>query len=125
MMSTILIVEDNPLNMELATDLLEAAGYDVRQAFSAEDGLHLAREERPDLILMDLRLPGMDGYAALQALRADPMTVAIPTVALTAEAMMGDDKAAVTAGFDSYLSKPIDTRVFLREIARLLSETVV
>ncbi len=119
-MPTILVVEDNPLNMELATDLLEAGGYHVRQAGSAEDGLEIARDEPIDLILMDIRLPGMDGYQALAALRSHEVTKGILTVALTAEAMTGDDNALLGAGFDGYLSKPIDTRNFLREIARVL-----
>ncbi len=119
-MATILVVEDNPLNMELATDLLQTAGYQVRQAFAADAGIQLARTEAPDLILMDLRLPGMSGYQALQVLKADPLTGGIPTVALTAQAMEGDDRAVLAAGFDGYLSKPINARAFLAEVARLL-----
>ena len=92
----------------------------VRQAGSAEDGLEIARDEPIDLILMDIRLPGMDGYQALAALRSHEVTKGILTVALTAEAMTGDDNALLGAGFDGYLSKPIDTRNFLREIARVL-----
>lgn len=118
--STILIVEDNPMNMELATDLLEAVGYTVRQAFSAEEGIRLARAESPDLILMDIRLPGMDGHAAVHQLKRDPSTARIPTVALTAQAMKGDEEAAVAAGFDGYIAKPIDTRTFGQVVARLL-----
>ena len=116
----ILIVEDNPLNMELATELLEAAGYSVRQAFSAEAGLRLARDQQPDLILMDLRLPGMDGHAAVKALKQDPVTAGIPTVALTAQAMKGDEATALQSGFDGYIPKPIDTRNFPQTVARLL-----
>lgn len=108
----ILIVEDNPLNLELASDLLTSQGYAVQQASSAEEALHLVREAQPDLILMDLRLPGMDGYAALEALRDDPTTNRIPIVALTAQAMRGDEEAALEAGFDGYIPKPIDTRNF-------------
>jgi len=110
--ATILIVEDNALNLELATDLLAVCGYTIRQARTGEEGVRLALGESPDLILMDLRLPGMDGYAALRCLRADPRTAHIPTVALTAQAMMGDEDAALEAGFDSYIPKPIDTRMF-------------
>lgn len=108
----ILIVEDNPLNLELASDLLTSQGYAVQQASSAEEALHLVRGVQPDLILMDLRLPGMDGYAALEALREDPTTNGIPIVALTAQAMRGDEAAALEAGFDGYIPKPIDTRSF-------------
>lgn len=119
-MAKILVVEDNPLNMELATDLLESAGHIVQQAFTAESGLAFALAAPPDLILMDLRLPGMDGYQALAQLRMHQRTEKIPTVALTAEAMIGDDKVALIAGFDGYLRKPINTRVFLQEIVRIL-----
>lgn len=116
----ILIVEDNPINMELATDLLQAAGYAVHQASSAEAGIRLARDEQPDLILMDIRLPGMDGHVAVQTLKQDPVTAGIPTVALTAQAMKGDEEIALRAGFDDYIAKPIDTRTFPQVVARLL-----
>jgi CheY-like chemotaxis protein len=117
---TILIVEDNALNLELATDLLAAAGYSIRQARTGEEGLQLARAEPPALILMDLRLPGLDGYDALRGLRGDPRTAHIPIVALTAQAMTGDREAALAAGFDDYISKPIDTRTFSQTVARVL-----
>jgi CheY-like chemotaxis protein len=117
---TILIVEDNPLNLELVVDLLTAEGYVVRQALSGEEGVRLALQQPPSLILMDLRMPGIDGYAALKALRGDPRTAHIPTVALTAQAMNGDREAVAAAGFDGYISKPIDTRVFSRTVAGLL-----
>jgi len=117
---TILIIEDNPLNLELATDILEAAGYTVRQALSGEEGLRAARADPPDLILMDLRLPGVDGYAALRALKADPGTSHVPTVALTAQAMKGDEAKVRAAGFDGYITKPIDTRTLPETVARLL-----
>lgn len=116
----ILIVEDNPLNLELATDLLTTAGYTVRQAMTAEEGVRLARTESPALILMDLRLPGMDGYAALRAIRDDPRTAGIPVAALTAQAMKGDEEAALDAGFDAYIAKPIETRTFRQRVAELL-----
>jgi CheY-like chemotaxis protein len=117
---TILIVEDNLLNLELATDLLAAEGYSIRQARTGEEGLRLAQAEPPALILMDLRLPGMDGYAALRGLRSNPRTARIPIVALTAQAMNGDKEAALAAGFDAYISKPIDTRTFSQTVARML-----
>jgi CheY-like chemotaxis protein len=119
-MARILVVEDNKLNMELVTDLLETAGHDVCRAFSAEIGLRMAATESPDLILMDIRLPGMDGLSAVRALKGDPATRRIPTVALTAQAMKGDALTALAAGFDGYLTKPIDTRAFFGEISRLL-----
>jgi CheY-like chemotaxis protein len=117
---TILIVEDNLLNLELVTDLLVAGGYSTRQAQSGEEGLRLARLEPPSLILMDLRMPGMDGYAALRALRSDPRTAQIPTVALTAQAMNGDKEAVLAAGFDGYISKPINTLTFCQTLAGIL-----
>ena len=117
---TILIVEDNPLNLELATDLLTIAGYSIRQARTGEEGLRLARLEAPALILLDLRMPGLDGYATLRALKADPRTAAIPTVALTAQAMAGDKETALAAGFNAYISKPIDTKTFSQTVARAL-----
>jgi CheY-like chemotaxis protein len=117
---SILIVEDNALNLELVTDLLIGAGYAVRQARTGEEGVRLALADAPDLILMDLRLPGIDGYAALKQLRQDPRTARIPTVALTAQAMRGDQEAVRAAGFNDYISKPIDTHTFPQIIARVL-----
>jgi len=106
----ILVIEDNDLNRELVTDLLEARGFIVYQAREAEEGLRLARELLPALVLMDLSLPGIDGLAATRALRADPVTRHLTVVALTAHAMKGDEKTALSAGCDGYLTKPIDTR---------------
>ena len=119
----ILIVEDDAQNLELATDLLEVAGHTVLQARSAEEGLRLARAERPDLVLMDVRLPGMDGHAAVGVLKGDPLTRAIPAVALTAQAMKADEAKARDAGFDGYITKPIDARSFAQSIARFLDLT--
>lgn len=119
---TILIVEDNALNLELATDLLAAEGYLISQAQSGEEGLRLAREAPPALILMDLRLPGIDGYTALRQLKEDPRTAHIPIVALTAQAMRGDKEAVLAAGFDGYISKPIDIRTFSQTVARVLAK---
>ncbi len=117
----ILVVEDNLLNLELATDLLEAAGFTVRHALTAEDGLRAAREQPPDLILMDLSLPGMDGLAATRALRAGPTTRHLPIIALTAHAMKGDEALALDAGCDGYLAKPIDTRTFAATVAAFIT----
>jgi two-component system, cell cycle response regulator DivK len=117
----ILVVEDNPMNLELATELLGAAGYTVVPALTAEEGLRMARTIQPDLILMDLRLPGMDGFAAVRALKLDRETSAIPAIALTAQAMKGDEQMAREAGFDAYVTKPIDTRAFPETVARLLA----
>ena len=116
----ILIVEDNPMNMELATDLLEASGYVVIQTGVAEEGIELARAESPDLILMDISLPGMDGLEATGVLRQDPTTKDINVVAMTAHAMKGDEEKALAAGCAGYITKPIDTREFLKTVARFI-----
>jgi CheY-like chemotaxis protein len=108
----ILVVEDTPLNMELATDLLEAAGHQVLQARSGADGVQLARTELPDLILSDIHLPDISGREVVRILKQDPRTRDIPAVALTAQAMRGDEILAREAGFDGYITKPIDTRSF-------------
>lgn len=119
---TILIIEDNLLNLELATDLLEANGFSVLQAQSAEVGLRLAREAMPDLILMDLSLPGMDGLQATKTLKKDPATRHLIVIALTAHAMKGDQEIALSANCDGYLTKPIDTRIFVDTISSILKD---
>jgi len=116
----ILIVEDNPRNLKLARDVLDHNGYRVLEATTAEDGLVLARERHPQLVLMDVGLPGMDGVEALVRLRADPATAGIPVAALTAFAMKDDRERFLAAGFDAYLEKPLDVRTFPREVERLL-----
>ena len=108
----ILVVEDNERNLTLMRDVLLFAGYDVISAQSGEQGVALARERVPDLVLMDLQLPAMDGTEALRILRADPLTREIPVVAVTAFAMKDDRERALHAGFDSYLEKPINVRAF-------------
>ena len=117
----ILVVEDNPLNMELMADLLELAGYPVIQATTAEEGIRLARSESPSLILMDIGLPGMNGFEATRLLGKDSNTKNIPVIAITSHAMKGDDKKAFEAGCCKYLTKPIDTRTFPKEVAECLS----
>jgi len=119
-MATILIVEDNVTNMKLSTFLLESADYTVLAATNAESGLTLAREARPDLILMDIQLPGMDGLEATAMLKADEATRRIPVIALTALAMKGDEERILAAGCDGYIAKPLDYKDFLARIkARL------
>jgi CheY-like chemotaxis protein len=120
MKATILIVEDNDLNLELAADLLEANQFCVWRARSAEEGLRLAAQFVPDLVLMDLSLPGMDGLAATRLLKTHPATRHLHVIALTAHAMHGDQEKALRAGCDGYLTKPIDTRTFSRQIADFL-----
>jgi CheY-like chemotaxis protein len=119
-MRVILIIEDNPRNLKLARDLLEHAGYRTLEATTAEDGLVLASAHRPDLVLMDVQLPGMDGVQALERLRADPATSGIPVVAVTAFAMKDDRARFVAAGFDGYLEKPISVREFPGQVAEML-----
>ncbi len=109
------------MNLELATDLLEIAGHTVWAATTAEAGIEVAGREQPDLILIDISLPGMDGLAATRALKANAATQSIPVVALTAHAMQGDEQIAREAGCLAYLTKPIDTRVFAARIATLLT----
>ncbi|HTL18392.1 MAG TPA: response regulator [Patescibacteria group bacterium] len=120
MNGSILVIEDNPMNLELVTDLLEGSLFRVTQAHTAEEGLRLARELMPDLVLMDISLPGMDGLAATRALKADSTTRHLPVVALTAHAMQGDQAIALEAGCDGYVTKPIDTRSFSKTIAAFI-----
>ena len=117
---TILVIEDNALNMKLVTSLLEIGKYRFLAAENAESGIQIARENHPDLILMDIQLPGMDGLTATKILKADQNVKAIPIVALTSHAMDGDDKKALAAGCDGYIAKPIDTKNFLVTISQYL-----
>jgi len=117
---SVLVVDDNPLNLELVTDVLEAAGYAVRQAASGPEALAAVNRELPLIVLLDIGLPLMDGYAVLKALRADPATAAIPVVAVTSYAMAGDERRAREAGFDGYFPKPIDTMTLARSLAEIL-----
>lgn len=117
----ILVVEDNERNLKLLRDVLEYAGYDVRVARTGEDGVTLAVKEPPDLVLMDLQLPGIDGMEALRQLRESPRTADIPVVAVTAQAMKQDRERALDAGFDGYVEKPISVRAFPDQVRRFLS----
>jgi CheY-like chemotaxis protein len=116
----VLVIEDNPMNMELAADLLEFADYEVLQATNAMDGISLAKAQHPDLILMDLGLPGMNGLQATKILKGDPITNSIPILALTAHSMPTDEAMVLKTGCDGYISKPIDTRQFVRTIEKYL-----
>jgi two-component system cell cycle response regulator DivK len=116
-MTKVLIVEDNVANMSLAVFLLHSAGYAVLSATDAEAGLALARDEQPDLILMDIQLPGMDGLQATLLLKQGDATRRIPVIALTALAMKGDEARIRAAGCDGYIAKPMDYRNFLDVIA--------
>lgn len=116
-MAKILVVEDNPTNMKLAAMLLTTAGHTVIKATDAEAGLTMAREEQPNLILMDIQLPGMDGLAATGLLKRDDATRAIPVIALTALAMKGDEERIRAAGCDGYIAKPLAYQNLLATIS--------
>ena len=118
---TIMVVEDNSVNMKLTTNLLEIGGYRALPAFSSEEAINILKNQTPDLILMDISLPGMDGLTATQAIKKNPSTANIPVVALTAHAMKDDKERAVEAGCDAYLLKPIETRTFYMTISGLLN----
>jgi two-component system cell cycle response regulator DivK len=120
-MSRILIIEDNTANMTLVTFLVQSAGHTVLSAGDAEAGLTLARAEQPDLILMDIQLPGMDGLEATRLLKQDVATSAIPVIALTALAMKGDEERIRAAGCDAYISKPMPYKEFLSTVAEQLA----
>lgn len=119
-MPRVLVVEDNAVNLELMTALLDQEGCEVLVAETAEASLRLARAARPDLILMDVQLPGMTGYEAARRLKDDPSTAAIPVVAVTAQAMRGDEARAAQAGCAGYLTKPLDAEIFRQTLRRLL-----
>ena len=119
---TILIVEDNEKNRRLARDVLQFKGYGILESENAEDGIRLARENKPALILMDFHLPGMNGIQALEVLRADEATRAIPVIAVTASAMTEDRQKIMAAGFDGLQTKPINVKMFLEAIAQTLQK---
>jgi len=116
----ILLVEDNDNNRLLVRDVLKASGYRVAEAETAEEGLRMAVQQQPALILMDIQLPGMNGIEALRQLRADPGTRAIPVIAVTASAMTQDRHQIMAAGFDGYQSKPISVKGFLQAVREML-----
>jgi CheY-like chemotaxis protein len=116
----ILIVDDNPVNLKLATSVLEFDGYKILEAGDAVQALAVIQATPPDLILMDIALPGMDGLTLTRQLKADPTTRHIGIVALTASAMKGDDHKAKAAGCDGYITKPIDTRKLSQQVAEIL-----
>ncbi|HEY9593872.1 MAG TPA: response regulator [Spirochaetia bacterium] len=119
-MKTILVVEDDPIIMNLIVILLEREGYEVVQAGSAEDGMARSAEHAPDLILMDVALPGMDGLEATRILKSRQATRHVPVIALTAQAMKQDQEMAMSAGCDGFIAKPLSTREFIGDIARFL-----
>ena len=119
-MSTVLIVEDNDKNMKLARDVLQVKGYQTLEAVTGEQGVELAKEKTPDLVLMDIQLPGISGIEAFKQLRADPRTARIPVVALTASVTPTDRSQITAAGFDAFVSKPISLKEFLDTVKRLV-----
>lgn len=120
MSAKILLAEDNASNRYLATYLLKNAGFVVLQALNGREALHLALAENPDLVLMDIQMPEMDGYEAARRMHADPELAAIPIVAVTSYAMTGDRAKALEMGFVGYIEKPIQPRTFIAEISRFL-----
>jgi two-component system, cell cycle response regulator DivK len=120
-MSLILIVEDNEKNMKLVRDVLRVKGYATLEATTAEEGIQLAVEHRPDLVLMDIHLPGMNGIEARRVLRADPATANIPVIAVTASVMQQDRKQITEAGFEGYVGKPINLKEFLGAVQAMLA----
>ena len=119
-MSTILIVEDNEKNLKLVRDVLQVKGYETIEATTGEDGVALAASRGPDLVLMDIQLPGISGIEAIAALRANAATAHIPVIAVTASVMQQDRKLIMEAGFDAYLGKPLDLKEFLATVKRVL-----
>jgi two-component system cell cycle response regulator DivK len=121
-MKRILIVEDNDKNMKLVRDILQVKGFETVEAASAEAGLEAARHQSPDLILMDIQLPGMNGFEALKVLRAEAATAGIPVIAITASVMQQDRQAIMRAGFDAFIDKPIDLKNFLATVNETLQK---
>ncbi len=119
----ILIVEDNEKNRILARDVLESRGYETLETTTGEEGICLAREHQPALVLLDIHLPGIDGIETFRQLRADPATAAIPVIAVTASAMPDDQAHIKKVGFDRYLSKPINIKLFLEAVKEVIDET--
>jgi len=119
-MSTILIIEDNAKNMKLARDLLRAKGYETLEAMTGEEGVRLALEHRPDLVLMDIQLPDINGIEAFQRIRANAQTAAIPIVAFTASVTPTDRNRITQAGFNAFVSKPLDLKEFLATVKRII-----
>jgi len=118
----ILLVEDDPVSLKLMRDVLQAGGYETSEATSGEDGIAMARDWAPDLIVMDIRLPGMDGVEAARTLKSDRQTRATPIIAVTAHAMSGDEARIREAGYDAYLPKPLHFAEFVTTVRGLLAD---
>jgi two-component system, cell cycle response regulator DivK len=120
-MSTILIVEDNEKNMKLVRDILQHRGYTTIEAVNGNDGVRLARERRPDLVLMDIQLPDIDGIEALRQIRTEPALDATAVLAVSASVMPDEQQQIVASGFDAYVTKPINLKQFLETVQRFLA----
>ena len=118
----ILIVEDDPKNLKLIRDLLQIRGYTALEATDGKQGVEMARAKMPDLILMDIQMPVMDGFEAISILKADPVTKSTPIIALTAFAMQGDREKCMEAGYNDYITKPLDTRAFVTKVKEYLEK---
>lgn len=118
----VLIIEDNSLILELVVNLLEKIGLEVITAVTAENGIELAKSESPDLILMDIGLPGMDGLTATRIIKEDTKTNKIPVVAMSSHAMKGDEEKAIEAGCTDYITKPLDTKEFTKYVEKMISD---
>jgi len=118
----ILIVEDDPKNLKLIRDLLQIRGYTTLEATDGKQGVDMARAKMPDLILMDIQMPVMDGFEAISILKADPVTKSTPIIALTAFAMQGDREKCMEAGYNDYITKPLDTRAFVTKVKEYLEK---
>jgi len=121
-MSVILIVEDNEKNMKLVRDVLQFKGYETIEAVTGTDGVRLSKEHKPDLVLMDIQLPDIDGITALGQIRADATTQKIPVIAVSASVMPDDQQRIVASGFDAYVTKPINVKSFVETIERFVGK---
>jgi CheY-like chemotaxis protein len=121
-MSNILIAEDNTINRELLRELLEARGHTVIEACNGQEALDAIQEAQPDILLLDINMPVMDGFAAVRKIREDPHLATLPVLAVTANAMLGERETILNSGFDGYLSKPINGQALAEEIGRLLGK---
>ena len=121
-MSTILIVEDNEKNMKLVRDILQHQGHTTLEAVTGADGVRIAKAQRPDLVLMDIQLPDIDGIAALRQIREEPALDAIPVLAVSASVMPDEQQKIVTSGFDAFITKPINLKQFLDTVGRFLAQ---
>jgi CheY-like chemotaxis protein len=119
-MTTVLVAEDNPVNCELLRELLEARGYSVIEAPDGQEALRMMAQSHPDIVLLDIGMPVLDGFAVIRKIRENPSLATLPVLAVTAYAMRGDRESVMNAGFDGYLSKPINARALGNEIERLL-----